>query len=54
MYDIGYPIDKKYLLQLKSINEDFRNWLSTEKTGYAQKIVCFYERLPVTDNIIVS
>lgn len=53
MSTVGHSIDPKFMLQLSGINEDFKHWLRTE-TFLARNVICFYERLPVTDNIIVS
>ncbi|KAL8804713.1 MAG: hypothetical protein Q9182_002405 [Xanthomendoza sp. 2 TL-2023] len=49
MASIGYTFEDEYLSQLGSISQGFPAWL--DATPLARLVVCFYERLPVVDNL---
>ncbi|KAL8860866.1 MAG: hypothetical protein Q9178_002621 [Gyalolechia marmorata] len=51
MARIDYTFDDGYFSYLGSISEGFSAWL--DNRPFAGRVVCFYERLPLTDNVLV-
>ncbi|KAI4231434.1 MAG: hypothetical protein LQ349_005611 [Xanthoria aureola] len=51
MARIGFTFEDEYLSHLGSITEGFPAWL--DNRPFAGRVVCFYERLPVTDELMI-
>lgn len=51
MGSIDYTFDDGYLAYLGSISEGFSAWL--DDRPFTGRVVCFYERLPITDDLMV-
>ncbi|KAI4281467.1 MAG: hypothetical protein L6R38_003673 [Xanthoria sp. 2 TBL-2021] len=48
---IDYTFEDEYLSHLGSISEGFSQWL--DHRPFAGRVVCFYERLPIIDNLMI-
>ncbi|KAI4272476.1 MAG: hypothetical protein LQ337_005274 [Flavoplaca oasis] len=48
---VGYNFDDEYLSFLASTSEGFSAWLN--ETPFTGRVVCFYETLPITDDVVV-
>ncbi|KAL8668624.1 MAG: hypothetical protein Q9168_006754 [Polycauliona sp. 1 TL-2023] len=51
MASIGCTFDNEYLAHLGSSSAGFPSWL--DETSFAGRVVCFYERLPVKDDLMI-
>ncbi|KAL8837698.1 MAG: hypothetical protein Q9170_002430 [Blastenia crenularia] len=51
MASLGHTVEPDYISNLGSISDQFARWVVDQK--FAARMVCFYERLPVTGDVMI-